>query len=184
MKNTYPEIEDKMKKTIVVMEHDFSVIRAGRANPGVLDKIKVDYYGTETPLNQMAAISVPEARMLVIQPWDASSLKSIEKAINESDIGINPNNDGKTIRLVFPPLTEERRKDLIKEVKGLAENAKVSIRSIRRDALDKFKAQKKNNEITEDDLKEIEKDMQDLTDKYVKNIDVACSEKEKELMVV
>lgn len=184
MKNNYPEIEDKMKKTIAVMEHDFSVIRAGRANPGVLDRVKVNYYGTETPLNQMAAISVPEARMLVIQPWDASSLKSIEKAINESDIGINPNNDGKTIRLVFPPLTEERRKDLIKEVKNLAENSKVSIRSIRRDALDKFKTQKKNSEITEDDLKEIEKDMQDLTDKYVKNIDSACAAKEKELMSV
>ena len=184
MKNNYPEIEGKMSKTISVMEYDFSVIRAGRANPGVLDKIRVDYYGCETPLNQMAAISVPEARMLLIQPWDASSLKLIEKAINESDIGINPNNDGKTIRLVFPPLTEERRKDLIKDVKGKAEAAKVSIRSIRRDAIEKAKAQKKNNEITEDDMKIIEKDVQELTDKFVKKIDEIAAAKEKELMSV
>ncbi len=184
MKNSYPEIEDKMKKTVSVLEHDFAVIRAGRANPAVLDKVKVNYYGTETPLNQMAAISVPEARMLVIQPWDASSLKSIEKAINESDIGINPNNDGKTIRLVFPPLTEERRKDLIKQVKDLAEKSKVSIRSIRRDNIEKFKTQKKNSEITEDDLKVIEKDVQELTDKYIKIIEETEAAKEKELMSV
>lgn len=184
MKNSYPEIEEKMKKTLSVLEYDFSVIRAGRANPAVLDKVRVNYYGTETPLNQMAAISVPEARMLVIQPWDASSIKAIEKAINESDIGINPNNDGKTIRLIFPPLTEERRKDLIKQVKDLSEKSKVSIRSIRRDNIEKFKAQKKNSEITEDDLKIIEKDVQELTDKYIKLIEDTEAAKEKELMSV
>lgn len=184
MKNSYPEIEEKMKKTLSVLEYDFSVIRAGRANPAVLDKVRVNYYGTETPLNQMAAISVPEARMLVIQPWDASSIKAIEKAINESDIGINPNNDGKTIRLVFPPLTEERRKDLIKQVRDLSEKSKVSIRSIRRDNIEKFKAQKKNSEITEDDLKIIEKDVQELTDKYIKLIEDTEAAKEKELMSV
>lgn len=184
MKNSYPEIEEKMKKTLSVLEYDFSVIRAGRANPAVLDKVRVNYYGTETPLNQMAAISVPEARMLVIQPWDASSIKAIEKAINESDIGINPNNDGKAIRLVFPPLTEERRKDLIKQVRDLSEKSKVSIRSIRRDNIEKFKAQKKNSEITEDDLKIIEKDVQELTDKYIKLIEDTEAAKEKELMSV
>ena len=184
MKNSYPEIEEKMKKTVGVLEYDFSVIRAGKANPAVLNKVRVNYYGTETPLNQMAAISVPEARLLVIQPWDASSLKLIEKAINESDIGINPNNDGKTIRLVFPPLTEERRKDLVKQVKDYAEKAKVSIRSIRRDNMEKFKTQKKNSEITEDDLKVIEKDVQELTDKYIKVIEDTAAAKEKELMSV
>ncbi len=184
MKNSYPEIEEKMKKTVSVLEYDFSVIRAGKANPAVLNKVRVNYYGTETPLNQMAAISVPEARLLVIQPWDASSLKLIEKAINESDIGINPNNDGKTIRLVFPPLTEERRKDLVKQVKDYSEKAKVSIRSIRRDNMEKFKTQKKNSEITEDDLKVIEKDVQELTDKYIKIIEETAAAKEKDLMSV
>ena len=184
MKNNYPDIEAKMNKTISVMEYDFSVIRAGRANPGVLDKIRVDYYGCETPINQMAAISVPEARVLLIQPWDASAIKPIEKAINESDIGINPNNDGKAIRLVFPPLTEERRKELIKDVKGKAEGAKVSVRSIRRDAIEKAKAQKKNSEITEDDMKIIEKDVQELTDKFIKKIEEIAAAKEKELMSV
>lgn len=182
MKNNYPEIEDKMNKTLKVLEHDYSVIRAGRANPAVLEKVKVNYYGTETPVSQIASISVPEARILMIQPWDTSALNPIVKAINESDIGINPSNDGKCIRLVFPPLTEERRKDLIKDVKSMAEGSKVSLRSIRRDAIEKYKTQKKNSEITEDDLKIIEKDIQELTDKYVKNIDDTAAAKEKELM--
>ena len=184
MKNNYPEIEAKMNKTISVMEYDFSVIRAGRANPGVLDKIRVDYYGCETPLNQMAAISVPEARVLLIQPWDASSLKLIEKAINESDIGINPNNDGKAIRLVFPPLTEERRKDLIKDVKTKAEGAKVSVRSIRRDAIEKLKAMKKAGDITEDDQQNGEKKIQNVTDKFCAEIDSLQAAKEKEILEI
>jgi len=184
MKGSYPEIQEKMNKTIAVLEKDYAAVRAGRANPAVLDKIRIDYWGTETPLNQMAAISVSEARVLVIQPYDASQLKAIEKAINTSDIGINPSNDGKVIRLVFPPLTEERRKDLIKEVSAMAESAKVSIRSIRRDAMDKYKKQQKASEITEDDYKIIEKDIQELTDKSVKAIDETYSAKEKELKSV
>ncbi len=184
MKGSYPEIQEKMNKTIAVLEKDYAAVRAGRANPAVLDKIRIDYWGTETPLNQMAAISVSEARVLVIQPYDASQLKAIEKAINTSDIGINPSNDGKVIRLVFPPLTEERRKDLIKEVSAMAESAKVSIRSIRRDAIDKYKKQQKASEITEDDYKIIEKDIQELTDKSVKAIDETYSAKEKELKSV
>ncbi len=184
MKGSYPEIQEKMNKTISVLEKDYSAVRAGRANPAVLDKIRIDYWGTETPLNQMASISVSEARVLVVQPYDASQLKPIEKAINASDIGINPSNDGKVIRLVFPPLTEERRKDLIKEVSAMAESAKVSIRSIRRDAIDKYKKQQKASEITEDDYKVIEKDIQELTDKSVKAIDEIYSAKEKELKSV
>lgn len=184
MKGSYPEIQEKMNKTIAVLEKDYAAVRAGRANPAVLDKIRIDYWGTETPLNQMASISVSEARVLVVQPYDASQLKPIEKAINASDIGINPSNDGKVIRLVFPPLTEERRKDLIKEVSAMAESAKVSIRSIRRDAIDKYKKQQKASEITEDDYKIIEKDIQELTDKSVKAIDETYSAKEKELKSV
>ncbi len=184
MKGSYPEIQEKMNKTISVLEKDYAAVRAGRANPAVLDKIRIDYWGTETPLNQMASISVSEARVLVVQPYDASQLKPIEKAINASDIGINPSNDGKVIRLVFPPLTEERRKDLIKEVSAMAESAKVSIRSIRRDAIDKYKKQQKASEITEDDYKVIEKDIQELTDKSVKAIDEIYSAKEKELKSV
>ena len=184
MKGSYPEIQEKMNKTLSVLENDYAAVRAGRANPAVLDKIRIDYWGTETPLNQMASISVSEARVLVIQPYDASQLKPIEKAINASDIGINPSNDGKVIRLVFPPLTEERRKDLIKEVSAMAESAKVSIRSIRRDAIDKYKKQQKASEITEDDYKVIEKDIQELTDKSVKAIDEIYSAKEKELKSV
>lgn len=184
MKGSYPEIQEKMNKTIAVLEKDYAAVRAGRANPAVLDKIRIDYWGTETPLNQMASISVSEARVLVVQPYDASQLKPIEKAINASDIGINPSNDGKVIRLVFPPLTEERRKDLIKEVAAMAESAKVSIRSIRRDAIDKYKKQQKASEITEDDYKIIEKDIQELTDKSVKTIDETYSAKEKELKSV
>ncbi|MBQ6711904.1 MAG: ribosome recycling factor [Clostridia bacterium] len=172
----------KMEKTIEVMKHEFNTIRAGRANVAVLDKITVDYYGAPTPIQQIASVSTPEPRMLAIQPWDASALKLIEKAILASDLGINPTNDGKIIRLLFPQLTEERRRDLTKEVKNMAEGGKVAIRNIRRDAIDHFKKAQKASEITEDDLKSLEKDMQDLTDKYVKEVDVESGKKEKELM--
>lgn len=181
MKGNYPEIESKMSKTIAVLTQDYAGIRAGRANPAILDKIRVDYYGSETPINQMAAISVSEARVLLIQPYDATQVRAIEKAINASDIGINPTNDGRVIRLVFPPLTEERRKDLIKEVSAMAESAKVSIRSIRRDAIDRYKKDQKNGDITEDDFKIVEKDIQELTDKNTKQIDEILAAKEKEL---
>ena len=172
----------KMEKTIEVMKHEFNTIRAGRANVAVLDKITVDYYGAPTPIQQIASVSTPEPRMLAIQPWDASALKLIEKAILASDLGINPTNDGKIIRLLFPQLTEERRRDLTKEVKNMAEGGKVAIRNIRRDAVDFVKKQLKNSEITEDDQKKAEKDIQDLTDRYVKKVDEACAAKEKELM--
>ena len=172
----------KMDKTIEVMKHEFNTIRAGRANVAVLDKITVDYYGAPTPIQQIASVSTPEPRMLAIQPWDASALKLIEKAILASDLGINPTNDGKIIRLLFPQLTEERRRDLTKEVKNMAEGGKVAIRNIRRDAIDHFKKAQKASEITEDELKSLEKDMQDLTDKYVKEVDVESGKKEKELM--
>ena len=172
----------KMEKTIEVMKHEFNTIRAGRANVAVLDKITVDYYGAPTPIQQIASVSTPEPRMLAIQPWDASALKLIEKAILASDLGINPTNDGKIIRLLFPQLTEERRRDLTKEVTNMAEGGKVAIRNIRRDAIDHFKKAQKASEITEDELKSLEKDMQDLTDKYVKEVDVESGKKEKELM--
>lgn len=175
-------IKDKMGKSVEVLKDEFSAIRAGRANPAVLDKITVDYYGVPTPIQQMAAVSVSEARVLVIQPWDASTLKAIEKAINTSDIGINPMNDGKLIRLAFPPLTEERRRDIAKDISKLSENAKVAVRSIRRDGLEKFKAMKKNSEITEDDLKGYEKQVQDLTDQFCKTIDDLAKVKEKEIL--
>ena len=177
-------IEEKMKKTISVFEENLAEVRAGRANPNILNKVTVDYYGVPTPINQMAGVSVPEPRMIVIQPWDMSVLKEIEKAINLADIGINPNNDGKVIRLVFPELTEERRKELVKDVKELAEEAKVGIRNVRRDAVDKFKAMKKNSEITEDDLKQAEKKTQDLTDKFVKEIDAIAEKKQKEILSI
>ena len=148
----YTNIEEKMKKTVSVFEQNLSEIRAGRANPAILNKVRIDYYGTPTPINQVAGISVPEARLIVIQPWDMSVLKEIEKAILASDIGINPNNDGKVIRLNFPELNEERRKELVKEIKKIAEDAKVAVRSIRREGIDEFKAKQKNSEITEDDL--------------------------------
>lgn len=180
MKNT----ENKMNKAIAVLENDYASIRAGRANPAILDKISVEYYGAQTPLAQVGTISVPEARTILIQPWDASILKDIEKAILASDIGINPNNDGKVIRLNFPPLTEERRKELKKSVSKRGEEAKVAVRNIRRDAMDEFKKQKKNNEITEDDLKDLEESVQKLTDKFVKKIDELTSAKEKEIMEV
>jgi len=183
-KGNYTEQDNKMKKTVEVLQHEFSTIRAGRANAGVLDRVMIDYYGTPTPIQQVASISSPEPRVLVIQPWDASSLKAIEKAISASDIGINPQNDGKVIRLSFPPLTEERRRDLIKQVHKFAEEAKVAIRNIRRDAIEVYKAQKKKAEITEDDLKIAEEDIQKLTDQYCKDIDQVCAKKEKELLEV
>ena len=176
--------EARMKKTVEVLESDFSTIRAGRANPAVLDRLTVEYYGAATPLQQVASVAAPEPRVLVIQPWDASTLKAIEKAIQTSDLGINPANDGRVIRLVFPPLTEERRKELIKQVKKLSEESKVAIRNVRRDAVDEFKSQKKKSVITEDDLAIAEKDVQELTDRYIRIIDDTAAKKEKELMEV
>ncbi|MBQ4155985.1 MAG: ribosome recycling factor [Clostridia bacterium] len=176
--------EEKMNKTIDALDREYAAIRAGRANPAVLNKVVVDYYGTPTPVAQMAAVSVPESRTLMIAPWDASTLKEIEKAIQASDIGINPANDGKALRLNFPPLTEERRRDLCKDIKKQAEESKVSIRSSRRDAIEKIKAQKKDGEITEDDVKSLEKKVQDLTDKYCKEADELATAKEKEIMSV
>ena len=177
MKELYQEYDVKMQKTIEVVVSDFAGVRAGRANAAVLDKITVEYYGTETPIQQVASISTPDARTLVIQPWDASTLKEIEKAIN-------PQNDGKVIRLIFPQLTEERRKELTKQVKKYGEGGKVAIRNIRRDAMEKFKAMKKKSELTEDDLKELEEAMQKLTDKRCKEIDDLTAKKEAELMAV
>ena len=184
MREDFKVYDEKMGKTIKVLKSEFDGIRAGRANPAVLDKITADYYGVPTPINQMAAISVAEARILVIQPWDKSTLKVIEKAIQKSDLGINPTNDGSVLRIAFPQLTEERRKELCKDVRKLAEDAKVAIRSIRRDANDKFKAMKKKNELSEDDLKDYEKEMQDLTDKYVKEIDEISKVTEKEILSI
>lgn len=184
MKEVLNTAKEKMEKTLKVLGSDFAAIRAGRANPAVLDRIQVDYYGTLTPINQMAAISVQDARVLVIQPWDKSSLKSIEKAIQASDLGINPANDGSVIRLAFPQLTEERRKELCKEIKKMGEESKVAVRSIRRDANDKIKAMKKDGELTEDDVKQFDKDIQKLTDKYVESVDSAVSVKEKEILSI
>ncbi|MDE6540305.1 MAG: ribosome recycling factor [Ruminococcus sp.] len=184
MKEQINNAKEKMNKTLNSLGNEFASIRAGRANPAVLDKVLVDYYGAPTPVNQMAAISVAEARILVIQPWDRSTLKLIEKAILASDIGINPTNDGNVIRLVFPQLTGDRRKELCKDIKKYGEECKVTIRSIRRDTMDKFKAMKKNSEITEDDMKDCEKKVQDLTDKFCAEVDKAVSAKEKEIMTV
>lgn len=181
MSADYQVYSDKMKKTTEVLSQQFASVRAGRANAAVLDQITVEYYGTPTPIQQIASIATPDPRTLTIQPWDASALKGIEKAILASDLGINPQNDGRIIRLVFPQLTEERRKDLVKVVKKYGEEAKVAIRNIRRDAMDTYKKQQKKSEITEDDFKNIEKDLQKLTDDYVKEIDVITSKKEKEL---
>ncbi len=178
------EFEEKMKKTTASLATEYGAIRAGRANPAILDKIRVDYYGTPTPISQVAAISVAEARTLAIHPWDITTVKAIEKAILASDIGINPQNDGKVIRLNFPPLTEERRHDLDKTIHKYAEDAKVAIRAIRRDAIDIFKNKKKKSKITEDDLKDAEKEMQDITDKYCKEIDNMSSKKEKEILEI
>ena len=176
------QFERKMEKTLEVLASDFGAVRAGRANAQVLDRITVEYYGTPTPVGQVGTISSPDPRTLVIQPWDGSLLKKIEKAIQTSDLGINPQNDGRVIRLVFPQLTEERRRELTKQVKKYGEDAKVAVRNIRRDAMDYVKALKKKSEITEDDQKKAEKDLQDLTDKNIKKIDEACAVKEKELM--
>ncbi|MEG1017871.1 MAG: ribosome recycling factor [Oscillospiraceae bacterium] len=173
-----------MEKTIGFLKTDLAAIRAGRANPAVLDKIMVDYYGTPTMINQMAAVSVSEARVLVIQPWDASSMKSIEKAIQMSDIGINPTNDGRVLRVMFPQLTEERRKEIAKQIKKMGEDGKVAVRSIRRDANEKFKALKKTSEITEDDLKQLEDEMQKVTDRRCKEIDDIMKAKETEIMEI
>ena len=176
--------DDKMTKTINNLDGELATIRAGRANPHVLDKLAVDYYGTPTPLQQVGNVSVPEARMIVIQPWEKSLLKAIEKAILTSELGINPTNDGNCIRLIFPELTEERRKELTKQVKKYGEDAKVAIRNVRRDAVDFVKKAQKKGELTEDDQKKAEKDIQDLTDKYIKKVDEMCGKKDKELMEI
>ena len=180
----YKEFPDRMEKTCEFLVESFNAVRAGRANAAVLDRITIDYYGSETPIQQVATISTPDPRTLAIQPWDGSVLKAIERAIQASELGINPQNDGRVIRLVFPQLTEERRKDLIKQVKKYGEEAKVAVRNIRRDAMDKFKKQQKASEITEDDYKIAEKDLQKLTDDYCKELDDLLAKKEKELMAV
>lgn len=176
--------EDKMKKTLNNLAEEYGGIRAGRANPHVLDKLRVDYYGTPTPIQQVANVNVPEPRMIQIQPWEASMVKEIERAINTSDLGINPTNDGKLIRLVFPELTEERRKELAKDVKKKGENAKVAIRNIRRDGNDTFKKLSKSEDISEDEIKDLEDALQKLTDKYIANVDKAVEEKTKEILTV
>ena len=180
-KSDYVQYTDRMDKTIEVMQANFAAVRAGRANAAVLDQIRVDYYGTPTPINQIASIASPDPRTLTIQPWDGSTMKLIEKAIQQSDLGINPQNDGRLIRLLFPQLTEERRKELIKQIRKYGEESKTAIRNIRRDAMEDFKAQKKKSEITEDDQKNAEKDIQKLTDDYVKQIEQLVEKKEKEL---
>lgn len=176
--------EDKMIKTCDALVSDFATIRAGRANPHILDKITVDYYGSPTPLQQLANVSVPEARMIQIQPWEASLVKEIEKAILTSDLGLTPNNDGKSIRLVFPELTEDRRKEMVKDIKKKGENAKVAVRNIRRDANDTIKKNSKSNDMSEDEVKNLESDIQKLTDKYVAEIDKIVDNKTKEIMTV
>ena len=180
----FSEFSRKMDRTLEHLGEDFDAVRAGRANPKVLDRISVEYYGSETPLNGVATISSPDARTLVITPWDTKLLKEIQKAIQISDLGINPQNDGRVIRLVFPQLTEERRKDLSKQVKRYAEDAKVAMRNIRRDGMDYVKKLKKNGEITEDDQKKAEKDLQDMLDKYIKKVDATLAAKDKELMSI
>ena len=184
MKSEFKAYEEKMKKSIESVVKDFDSVRAGRANAGVLNRINVDYYGTPTPIQQIASISSPDARTLVITPWDATAVRNIEKAIQESDLGINPTNDGKSIRLVFPQLTEERRKELVKRIHKYTENGKVAVRNVRRDAVDHFKKQQKASEITEDELKSAEKELQKLTDDSCKQLDTLLANKEKELMSV
>lgn len=184
METVFAYAKEKMEKSISALKSEYKTIRAGRANAAVLDNIRVDYWGVPTPINQMAAINVSEARTLVIQPWDKTSLKLIEKAIQVSDLGINPQNDGSVIRLSFPPLTEERRKMLVKDVKHEAENAKIAIRNIRRDAIDKIKAMKKSSEISEDDAKNGEDEIQKITDGYIKKVDETADEKEAEIMEI
>lgn len=180
----FTNIKEKMEKSINVYNEKLSEVRAGRANPAILNKIRIDYYGTPTPINQVAGVSVPEARLIVIQPWDASILKEIEKAILASDIGINPNNDGKVIRLSFPELNEERRKELVKEIRKTAEEARVAVRSIRRDGIDEFKKKQKESEITEDDLHTAEEQIQKITDKKIEEVDSILANKEKEIMSI
>ncbi len=184
MDKEYANVTGKMDKTIQVLKEELANIRAGRANPHLLDKITVEYYGVPTPINQVANITVPEARQIVIQPWDSKLLPVIEKAIHASNMGLNPNNDGKIIRLIFPPLTEERRIELTKQVRKDGENAKVAIRQIRRDAMENYKKMKKNSEITEDDLKDAEKDIQEITDGYIEDIDKIVTAKVNEIMEV
>ena len=182
MKVDLTTYENKMKKTLEVLRAQFNAVRAGRANPSVLDQISVEYYGVDTPINQVGSITSPDPRTLIVEPWDKSLLRPIEKAIQVSDLGINPQNDGKLIRLIFPQLTEERRKDLTKQIKKYGEEGKVAIRNVRREAMDAIKKKQKSSEITEDDQKEAEKDLQKLTDEYVKQVDAQCASKEKELM--
>ncbi len=184
MKQTLTHMEERMGRRINHLESEYKAIRAGRANPNVLDKVKVDYYGTPTPVNQVASVSVPEARTITIQPWDASILNDIMKAIQISDIGINPQNDGKMLRLTFPPLTEDRRKEIVKDVSKIAEDTKVQIRNVRRETMDDLKKMKKDGDLTEDDLKNGEKKVQDITDKFIKKADSMCSDKQKEIMEI
>ncbi len=180
----YENLKERMEKTINNFTEKLAEVRAGRANPAILNKVKIDYYGTPTPINQVAGVSVPEARLIVIQPWDVSILKEIEKAILASDIGINPNNDGKVIRLAFPELNEERRKELVKDIKKMAEEAKVAIRAVRRDGIEEAKTEQKEGNMTEDELKNAENEIQKLTDQHVEEIDEILSKKEKEIMSV
>ena len=184
MKTVYETAKTKMGKTVNALVTEYGAIRAGRANPQILDKVAVDYYGTPTPINQLASVSATEARVLTIQPWDKSVLKGIEKAIQTSDIGINPQNDGSVIRLTFPPLTEDRRKEIVKDIQKIGENSKVAVRGIRRDCIEKLKAMKKNSEITEDDLKDGEKEIQKITDNITKEIDEISAAKQKEIMEI
>lgn len=184
MKELIKSADEKMVKSIDSLKSEFATVRAGRANPSILNKISVDYYGTATPINQIAAISVPDPKTIVIQPWDASALKEIEKAIQTSDLGINPANDGKILRIIIPPLTEERRKSLVKDIHKIAENSKVAIRNIRRDFMDKLKAMKKDSAITEDELKDGENQLQKTTDKFIKAVDDTLKEKEQEILTV
>ncbi len=180
----YDDIINKMDKTVGVFENNLAEVRAGRANPAILNKIKIDYYGVLTPISQVAGISVPEARLIVIQPWDLGILKEIEKEILKSDIGINPNNDGKVIRLSFPELNEERRKEIVKSIKKMAEESKIAVRSIRRDGIEEFKKKQKDSEITEDELRMAEEEIQKITDKKIAEIDTLLDNKEKEVMSV
>ena len=184
MKELLKKTEARMGRRIDHLNDEYKSIRAGRANPAILDKVKVDYYGTPTPVNQVASVSVPEARTITIQPWDASILGAINKAIQASDIGINPQNDGKMLRLNFPPLTEDRRKEIVKDVHKIAEGSKVQIRNVRRDAIEDLKKMKKGGDLTEDDLKDGEKKVQDLTDKYIKMVDKILADKQKEIMAI
>lgn len=184
MKEIIDVAKDKMAKCVKSLEGDYMTVRAGRANPGVLDRITVDYYGSPTPINQMSSISVAEARILVVQPYDVSMLTSIEKAIQASDLGINPANDGKVLRIAFPQLTEERRKELVKQISKMSEDSKVAIRNVRRDANDKLKSLKKSNGISEDELKDSEKQIQKITDKYIENVDDVFKDKEKEILSI